>query len=448
MDLNQNSNDEPLHLIIDTDFGLDDICAILYLFYEMYTNKKVVIHHISLCQGQQLNTLNGVKQLFSMLKYCNIPVSKYSASNSDKITLSYGRDLKSFPLKYLSSEELNNFNATIDKLYENISQKDSTSDRCHLFTEGDWYPLCYNAQNYFCQEVNIPFDENFTRELDYEIIKTNAADALIELVNQKPNYYTLFAIGPLTNISDVLLKDEKWFTKLKGAYFMAGNFICEGNSPNIVSEWNLYADPWGARHTFDHLAKDPFDLKNPESSKICRILGLEVANMDVFPETKQAIALQEGKAAIHHKSNLSTDELPDNWDILERISSVLNRVMTYHPSACSFDVVASMSMTRDDVVYEYHRLQCSIDRHSPREGECVVFVKDEEFGIDTKDSIDVQKKQYQYQRTITQSNIQGTDWEELQFGAIVDIGIKINKENFQKVIAHMLKCDLIPETFS
>ncbi|ESN91808.1 hypothetical protein HELRODRAFT_185204 [Helobdella robusta] len=74
----------------------------------------------------------------------------------------------------------------------------------------------------------------------------NATAAMRRMVAQNPaNEVTLVAIGPLTNLANVLKEDPEFGTKLQETIIMGGNYKSVGNiSP--YAEFNFFEDPEGA----------------------------------------------------------------------------------------------------------------------------------------------------------------------------------------------------------
>ena len=68
----------------------------------------------------------------------------------------------------------------------------------------------------------------------------NAVDFIIEMINKYPNELTILAIGPLTNLAQVYLKDKETFMKIKEIKMMGGTY--KTNYP----EWNIKVDPYAA----------------------------------------------------------------------------------------------------------------------------------------------------------------------------------------------------------
>jgi purine nucleosidase len=75
-----------------------------------------------------------------------------------------------------------------------------------------------------------------------KIRKKYAVDKIISLLKENPNELEIIAIGPLTNIAEVLKKDPEAFRLIKNLYVMGG--IGEGKG-NITehAEFNFWVDP-------------------------------------------------------------------------------------------------------------------------------------------------------------------------------------------------------------
>ena len=75
-----------------------------------------------------------------------------------------------------------------------------------------------------------------------KIRKKYAVDKIISLLKENPNELEIIAIGPLTNIAEVLKKDPEAFRLIKNLYIMGG--IGEGKG-NITehAEFNFWVDP-------------------------------------------------------------------------------------------------------------------------------------------------------------------------------------------------------------
>lgn len=70
-----------------------------------------------------------------------------------------------------------------------------------------------------------------------------AADFIIESLRNNPNQITLIAVGPLTNLADVLAKDPEALKLAKKIVLMFGSFYNGfDNGPTITNEWNVKCD--------------------------------------------------------------------------------------------------------------------------------------------------------------------------------------------------------------
>ena len=79
-----------------------------------------------------------------------------------------------------------------------------------------------------------------------------AALALIRLGRAHPGEMELIAIGPLTNLALALRLDPELSTYYKRLVIMGGAYFAQGNTLNLTSEFNIFADPEGAKVVFDN----------------------------------------------------------------------------------------------------------------------------------------------------------------------------------------------------
>lgn len=85
------------------------------------------------------------------------------------------------------------------------------------------------------------FDEMKTCQVN----EKSAVDYLIEVLKANPNEVIIIAIGPLTNLASVYLKDPNAFLLIKQIVLMGGQL--DGTYP----EWNIRVDPEAARLVFN-----------------------------------------------------------------------------------------------------------------------------------------------------------------------------------------------------
>jgi len=75
--------------------------------------------------------------------------------------------------------------------------------------------------------------------------KEHAVLGLINMVNARPNTYTIIALGPLTNLALATRLDPTFPSKVKRLVFMGGTESAKGNS-SMVAEFNVHFDPEAA----------------------------------------------------------------------------------------------------------------------------------------------------------------------------------------------------------
>jgi purine nucleosidase len=79
----------------------------------------------------------------------------------------------------------------------------------------------------------------------------HAATALVRLARAEPGAFTLVAIGPLTNIAVALKLEPALPRLLKRCVIMGGAVTAGGNTMNLVSEFNIFADPEAGQMVFN-----------------------------------------------------------------------------------------------------------------------------------------------------------------------------------------------------
>ena len=84
-----------------------------------------------------------------------------------------------------------------------------------------------------------------------------AADLIIDILQNSDEPITVVAVGPLTNIAEALQKEPAITTNIKEIYIMGGAVNAEGNVGNSgmgiqnkYAEWNIYIDPTAANIVF------------------------------------------------------------------------------------------------------------------------------------------------------------------------------------------------------
>jgi purine nucleosidase len=76
-------------------------------------------------------------------------------------------------------------------------------------------------------------------------VDESAIDLLQRLVNERPGEITVLALGPLSNIGEVLRRDPTWASRVKELVVMGGS-ICMGGNALPSGEANIAHDPHAA----------------------------------------------------------------------------------------------------------------------------------------------------------------------------------------------------------
>jgi pyrimidine-specific ribonucleoside hydrolase len=103
-------------------------------------------------------------------------------------------------------------------------------------------------------------DEAYGRPIPVGSAASNlsAPDLIIDIVQSSDEPITIVAVGPLTNIAEVIQKEPGMGTNIKEIYIMGGAVEVDGNVgisgvgiDNKFAEWNIYIDPVAANIVFE-----------------------------------------------------------------------------------------------------------------------------------------------------------------------------------------------------
>jgi inosine-uridine nucleoside N-ribohydrolase len=90
-----------------------------------------------------------------------------------------------------------------------------------------------------------------------EASKLSASDLIIDILQKSNEPITIVAVGPLTNLANVVQKAPEISAKIKEIYIMGGAVKSKGNVGNSgvniqneYAEWNIYIDPVAANIVF------------------------------------------------------------------------------------------------------------------------------------------------------------------------------------------------------
>lgn len=79
-----------------------------------------------------------------------------------------------------------------------------------------------------------------------KVLTGNACDKIAQLIKQNPDEITILALGPLTNIAEVILRYPQLIRKVKKLVIMGGAISVPGNKSR-VAEFNFFVDPEAAK---------------------------------------------------------------------------------------------------------------------------------------------------------------------------------------------------------
>ncbi|STY30099.1 inosine-uridine preferring nucleoside hydrolase [Legionella wadsworthii] len=222
--------------IIDTDVGIDDELAILYLLAQ----KDIEIQAITIAGTGEAHCASGLKNIAGLL----------SLMHHENIPLACGRESPMFGM--------------------------------HQFP--DW--LRELADNLAGASDLLP---------KVKISSSQTAMKLLEsTLNNSKEPVEILAIGPLTNLGELVEQMPELKNKIKMIYLMggavntAGNLVEVDNTiKNTTAEWNIYVDPHAADKVF-------------RSGIPITMVGLDVTNQ--VPVTKEFyLKLKENQNSLAHQ---------------------------------------------------------------------------------------------------------------------------------------------------
>ena len=178
-------------IVIDTDMGMDDLMAILYLL----RRDDVRVEAITVVGTGEVHCGPGVRHVRELLSLSGYP----------QVPVSCGRET---PLR-----------------------------KGHSFP-AEWRAGADNLQGLSLPPVSVPPSE------------LPAPQLLASVIEKESGKITLLALGPLTNVAEALQSDATLASNLAGLYIMGGAVDVSGNvevpGGNKWAEWNFYADPGAA----------------------------------------------------------------------------------------------------------------------------------------------------------------------------------------------------------
>jgi pyrimidine-specific ribonucleoside hydrolase len=101
---------------------------------------------------------------------------------------------------------------------------------------------CDLTQQYECRDESLALPD--VEEGDYQ----SALELITSVIESSPEPITIFAVGPLTNIAELLEQNPALTENIGAIYIMGGAIDAPGNVgiDDPVAEWNIYIDPSAA----------------------------------------------------------------------------------------------------------------------------------------------------------------------------------------------------------
>ena len=178
--------------------------------------------------------------------------------------------------------------------------------------------------------------------------KLDAAQFIINEINENSGNINLVAVGPLTNIANAIKQDPSIANKVNSLLIMGGSWLAGGNI-TPVAEANIYNDPEAAEIVF-------------KSGLPIIMVGLDVTH----------------KVFLSQKDIDKLSSLNNSGKFLEKISNIYIKFCkdTRNMDGCFFhDATAVIAMTNPEF-FKYKNARVYVSKDNLTRGQTVVYLKD------------------------------------------------------------------------
>ena len=178
--------------------------------------------------------------------------------------------------------------------------------------------------------------------------KLDAAQFIINEINENAGNINLVAVGPLTNIANAINQDPSIVNKVNSLLIMGGSWLAGGNI-TPVAEANIYNDPEAAEIVF-------------KSGLPIIMVGLDVTH----------------KVFLSQKDIDKLSSLNNSGKFLEKISNIYIKFYkdTRNMDGCFFhDATAVIAMTNPEF-FKYKNARVYVSKDNLTRGQTVVYLKD------------------------------------------------------------------------
>ena len=196
--------------------------------------------------------------------------------------------------------------------------------------------------------------------------KLDAAQFIINEINENSGNINLVAVGPLTNIANAIKQDPSIANKVNSLLIMGGSWLAGGNI-TPVAEANIYNDPEAAEIVF-------------KSGLPIIMVGLDVTH----------------KVFLSQKDIDKLSSLNNSGKFLEKISNIYIKFYkdTRNMDGCFFhDATAVIAMTNPEF-FKYKNARVYVSKDNLTRGQTVVYLKDLKHETKTNDDRDFVKVLY------------------------------------------------------
>ena len=196
--------------------------------------------------------------------------------------------------------------------------------------------------------------------------KLDAAQFIINEINENSGNINLVAVGPLTNIANSIKQDPSIANKVNSLLIMGGSWLAGGNI-TPVAEANIYNDPEAAEIVF-------------KSGLPIIMVGLDVTH----------------KVFLSQKDIDKLSSLNNSGKFLKKISNIYMKFYkdTRNMDGCFFhDATAVIAMTNPEF-FKYKNARVYVSQDNLTRGQTVVYLKDLKHETTINDNRDFVKVLY------------------------------------------------------
>eukprot|EP01121_Diplochlamys_sp_Union-15-3_P010103 TRINITY_DN2805_c0_g1_i2.p1 TRINITY_DN2805_c0_g1~~TRINITY_DN2805_c0_g1_i2.p1 ORF type:complete len:204 (+),score=33.88 TRINITY_DN2805_c0_g1_i2:45-656(+) len=143
-------------------------------------------------------------------------------------------------------------NGTIEQTTKNLLVLMETCKKTQIpVYKGADKPILRNASfGHFVHGNNAFGDIDFPESLNLKIENIHAANAIVSLILRHPNELTLIALGPVTNVALALILEPKIASLVKEIVVMGGCVNTAGNVSPVATA-NFFNDPEAAKILYE-----------------------------------------------------------------------------------------------------------------------------------------------------------------------------------------------------